>query len=508
MTSDMKKTIINTRERITSSKINKQVRIHDRNLQEALKVLLGADSEQSGVIGGFVVSVIPASMDVSVSKGIGLIIDPAMVDPDSTARWIESESGVISTAAAADPGNPRWDVVEILPGVTSTGSFARDIYNPALDTAVSTNVSIEETPTPVVQVRPGTPAAAPAFPTGIPGAIPLAYIYVPAGVGALPLDGVVMCRPMIRPSVSTSQDGAGAGVTQVEGGGIISDGSLGLDIKAMRGAFKGSSTGFYIDGVVPVDVAGNGNIDTSAAYTADASAYAYIAEPPYPSGYDVSVAKREFVPTGATAYSQFTCVNTGSYGAVVIYSHAAPADVFAFDSGATGGATGHINDAAWGGVTTSVKGSWLYVGHYQTAAGNFTREQSLSAKFKIYRKSLFPRRKLKTDGDGIQTIWSSSAASNLAFLPPTALAIDGWFEVEWTGPGVKVYQIKITDERNYTFEISETFSVATVGFDAKSYQHRAHPGPSGNVTFSVAASTMDEISWHSSSYDDSILGLR
>lgn len=363
MSSDLRKTILNTRERWTSTKYNDQVAIHDRNLQEAVRALTSADEDLSGVLSGLIASVNAGTFNVTIGRGLALLADSTKVAPDSQWRWIEIEVSDVVTVPAADPVNPRWDVIEIAPGTASTGVVGRDIFDPALGTFTSQNVNVQEKSTPVLQVRSGTAAAAPALPAGVTDQIPLAYVLVPASAGSIPTDNLIHCRPILRaPGVTDAGSDVLFGFEErmVRGGGIEVTAN-GLTVRFMDcfGRHDRSRIRFAI---------GQGNslalaaamFDGGAVPVADDVIYWYAAPPPYPAGYDSTIAPREFHPqTGAAV--PFATAYDGSHGAIVVASTQAPEVDELQGQGAIGG-TATITDAPWGGAAGVSRSDFVYLG--------------------------------------------------------------------------------------------------------------------------------------------------
>jgi hypothetical protein len=363
MSSDLRKTILNTRERWTSTKYNDQVAIHDRNLQEAVRALTSADEDLSGVISGLIASVNSGTFDITIGRGLALLFDAAKVAPDSEFRWIEIESSIVGTVPAADPGNPRWDVIEISPGVASTGLVSRDIFDPTLGTFTSQSVNVQEISAPVVQVRSGTAAANPALPAGATGQIPLAYVLVPAAAGSIPDDNLIHCRPILRPPGACD---AGSDVLfgleerMIRGGGIEVDAN-GLVVRTMDtfGRFDRSRLRFGISQGGSITLQGD-NIDGGSLPGADDVIYWYAVPVPYPSGYDGTVAPREFHPqTGAVA--QFATAFDGIQGCIIVASTLRP-EVDEMQGQVATGGTGSIDDPPFGGGASSARAGWVYLG--------------------------------------------------------------------------------------------------------------------------------------------------
>jgi hypothetical protein len=301
MSSDIRRIVFNTRERLTSTDLNNMTALHHRALIEAAASLAMGDTTHYGVVRGLIVSVVAATLTVSVSPGLALRGATAPTTYDSTTEWIELRSAeVINLSSYVDAANPRWVVIEIANTDAVELSTGVDIYQPASDTFVSganTKVSGSD---PTITVTAGTAAATPIFPAGTAGRIPLAYVYIPALAATLDVDDVVGCRPVLRPGspeyyLTTSQQVQGGGVwigsnnsTTVrfdECTGYIGDSQLPFSV----GRLTDSSTAEAAKAMTAADFDGN------AFPAEDTPVYFYAIKPPYPSGYDVSLADREFV---------------------------------------------------------------------------------------------------------------------------------------------------------------------------------------------------------------------
>lgn len=349
MATDMYRKFLNTRQRITSTFVNRMTSLAARNLQEALRYALGGDVSRGGVIAGLTCSINGGTMTVTVAAGLGLLVDAAMVHPDSQYRWCELTAGTSVNIPAADPANPRWDVIEIAPGNTTIGAALVDEWNPATGTFSSVSRDDEYQPTPTLSVRSGTAAASPLFPAGIAGRIPLAYVYVPAAAVTLTANDLVHCRPMLK--APGSLDTARASKRSVQGGGVAvaADGTT----LALRGC-----TGYMPSSHAPFGVGVVGS-STSLAMVAssfsggslpgtDAAVALFAVRPPYPTGYDTTLAPREFRPE-ANATTRFpSLVSAQLSGCIVVASTTHTPNAGTEEGAPTAGGNFSIQAAPWG----------------------------------------------------------------------------------------------------------------------------------------------------------------
>lgn len=321
MATDAYRKFLNTRQRITSTFFNRMTSLAARNLQEAMRQMLGGDLSRGGVIGGLTCSINGGTMTVTVVAGLALMVDATMVHPDSQYRWCELPLATSVNIPAADPANPRWDVIEIAPGNVTIGPTLVDIWNPATGTFAAASRDDEFQPSPTLSVRSGTAAASPLFPAGIAGRIPLAYVYVPAAAASLTANDLVHCRPLIK--APGSLDVARASKRAVQGGGVqvASDGTT----LALRGC-----TGYLTSSHAPFGVGVVGSTTSLAMIAssfsggslpgADAVTYLYAVRPPYPTGYDATLAPREFRPEANAATRFPSLVTPQLSGCVVVAS--------------------------------------------------------------------------------------------------------------------------------------------------------------------------------------------
>lgn len=313
---------IQTRQRLTTNALNDIGAYVGRMATEGLRRLVNAEAASvSGVLDGLLVTVNAGTMGVSVGGGLALLYDSVQVSPSNRHRWIEIDDAA-PVVLTLDVGgvSPRWDVIEIAPGITNAPGEVLDVYNPQLGAPEAVVLSPLKLCRPVVNVTKGTPGANPKFPAGTAGRIPLAYVYVAAGAVALNTSRVVYCRPMLRPrgfSIAPNLQ------TKVQGGGwsrATGDTTGNLSAKAI-GTFPNGAE-FHLPAGAGYDLEAAGNYDGGGLPVANGNVYLYAAPPPYPSGYSGNLAPREIFTPDATIMGG-TYV-AGAYGAIIVISSVAP----------------------------------------------------------------------------------------------------------------------------------------------------------------------------------------
>ena len=366
-----------TRQRLTSSALNE---IGDwvgkMSIEVARRMVNAEAASVSGVIDGMRVTVVAATMNVSVSGGLAVQYDSTQVSPNNRHRWIEIDDQAPLVATLANGGaTPRWDVIEIAAGVSSPVADVLDIYDPALGVPVAVALNPHKVCTPSLTVRSGTAGANPKFPAGIAGRIPLAYVYVAAGAIVLNADRVVWCRPMLRPRSYLAAPNSPARVT---GGGWWRTlagltGNLAAD---MHGNFRNGAEFALQSGSSGYNLSASGNFDGGGLPGANGTIYLYAAPPPYPAGYDANLAPREIYTVDATVMGA-TYVS-GAYGAIIVASLVAP-KVSAIGSPITAG-TCTITDNLFGTIGID-HADMIYIGcsYFLLAAGTMYAQRSKGA---------------------------------------------------------------------------------------------------------------------------------
>lgn len=323
MSSDIRRLIWNTRERALSTDLNDGASLMHRALIEAAVALSSGDVRQGGVLKGLQVTILGGGLNIVVNEGLAVRTSTAPTAFDSETEWIEVRNGVVvDLAASVDPVSPRWVAIEIAENDSLEISSARDIFDPITGTFVTQDVEKVRGSEPTIVVNAGAPAADPLFPNGVSGRIPLAYIYIEAAAATLNSDDIVHCRPLLG-AVGVSQNSNGEDKGEFQGGGVSVVHEAGKNGVApnnapaatfqpmeMHGRLPGHNFGFRLP-TSPSKVSDPDNPDEN--YTIGASfysldgvfplfdeeqVYVWITAPPYPLGYDGTLAKREFIPKG------------------------------------------------------------------------------------------------------------------------------------------------------------------------------------------------------------------
>lgn len=294
-----------------------------------------------------------AGLNVSVGAGLALVAASAPTADDSDSQWVELETAETVTLAAADPVNPRWDVIEIAAADALELSSLRDIFNPAIGTFTPQTLEKRRGSDPTLYATAGTPAAVPTFPAGTAGRIPLAYVYVPANAVTLTLGDEVGCRPLAA--------GLGSGF-EVQGGGVGTDttAAANANLRAASGRFEGAQARWSIAGG-STSVLSTTTLLGAALPGADSWVYFYAAPPPYPAGYDSTLAAREFEP-GTNAATRFSISPDGVRGCIVVADTVAPDDV-ATRQGAPASVSGALSSSVLGfGAAAVTADDLVYLG--------------------------------------------------------------------------------------------------------------------------------------------------
>lgn len=368
----------NTRERAVSNDLNRQMLLGNRGTVEALSAAVSGASHESGVLGdnAFLVTPQNGTMKSAIGPGVALYYDSTKVFPVSPMVWIESREIREVTHEPAD-GLARWDVIEMRPGEQVSSTQPRDQFDPLTGTFTVVNMPKEIQSWPEFQIRKGTPSASPAVPLGTAGWIPLAYVRVNGGAVAVVSTEVVFCRPLLsargidRTGWTTSNLG-NLYASDVRGGGIDFDGGnndlTGTLRNTMRGRFGSTFQGayhhtFFITRSVAVKVTAM-TIDGGVMPAADDVIYFYAVPPPYPAGYDSSMAGRElWTPDTDNLYADGGFYDSALQGHCLIIASAKEPDVqTAVGNPAAGVGTFAHEFFSDLGLAQSNCSSWVYIG--------------------------------------------------------------------------------------------------------------------------------------------------
>lgn len=449
------------KQRLTSAGLNTQTDYLARNTSEVGRHLVKTDKEvahQSGIFSGFIATVVPGTLRTAISPGLGQLFDSGLSEPDSQAEWLELRASIEVSHAPGDAIRPRWDVIEVQPAAVDATAEIIDFFNPADNTFTPAVVAVQKTSQAVAQVRAGTPDANPKLPAGTPGWIPIAYVYVEANALALNPNRVMYCRPILHARRGVTPDNI-TGVLApfnenygISGGGwnVAADGLAGTLASTMNGVFPEHGGAFHIPRGVQVDISTQ-NIVGGVLPVVNVPVYAYVAPPPYPAGYDLSMAPRElYIADSLTTPGLASTISVGSRGCIVITDTGAPG---AGPLGQAGGnnATYTITNNFWGTVNI-VRSQMLFIGaaFFATAIPGLTIQRCNGAWVTTKRKTGVDVLALVPIGAPVTiNLWTSIAADPVMTLPSTArrVSVAGNFQLlptgtfflsledQWTGDG-------------------------------------------------------------------------
>lgn len=224
-------TIINPRERPLSSDINAGWSQANRTLREILRYAFAKRSTDASLsnlaVAGFlgdsflVTASAPADMNVNVRAGYGFQDDLADVAADiNGALNLNDFSGYKPlflgqtqsiAVPAADPTNPRIDIVEVTFDRRVTDNGSRDVLDTGTGEFVATlvdktlawiqdgRVSIDPATAMSINYKKGTPAGAPVAPSTTSGYVKIAEVRVDAAATTIAANKINDTRPLLFP---------------------------------------------------------------------------------------------------------------------------------------------------------------------------------------------------------------------------------------------------------------------------------------------------------------------
>lgn len=514
------------KQRLTSGGLNSQTSYLARNTSEALRLLTGTDSEtlgQTGIFRGFVCAVVAGTMRVSIAPGLGQFFDATVSEPDSKAKWMELRAAKEVTVGAADGANPRWDVIEVQPASINGAAEIIDFFNPADNTFTPAVVSVFKISEAAAQVRAGTAGANPKLPAGVAGWVPLAYVYVGAAVVLLNADRVMHCRPILhtRDGVYRGEDPTGvlspfAENLGIAGGGwaFAADGYSGTLATSMSGRFAQGGLPFYLPSGTGIVLATAGNYEGGGLPAGNTIVHAYVAPPPYPAGYDATMAPREMYLHDSTTPGASPTIAAGARNCIVLVSSSTPDQ--ASPLGMRGGPNANTNtftDNLWGAFTRQ-RSTLFYIGAAYHAIGipGMVTQRVQGATVAPQRKTGFDfEADLPIAAPTVYNLWGNITGDSAMLLPETARKCfvsaafdnDGGgqmhmkIEDDWTGSSsLGLVAITHTNQAASTFRGGGLYTM--------------HTSASGAITVTQAAATLvdGEMRMHVRAYEDAILAKR
>lgn len=222
------RTVINVRERPASSDINQAQSQMDRTLRRYQNVLyqirsaLGSPigSAQSGFISDGFRPASTGGMGIRLISGLGFMSVPADVPTDiggaiglddrEAYKPVLLNGDQSLTVPAADPTNPRIDIIEVKYDRRLENPLSRDVLNTGTGAFVPTVVQKtlgvalngltatgSGAATAVIYLKTGTPAGAPVAPATDAGYIRVGSIFVPALAASITDLNIVDNRPLL-----------------------------------------------------------------------------------------------------------------------------------------------------------------------------------------------------------------------------------------------------------------------------------------------------------------------
>lgn len=323
MTSDAARYVWNTRERLTSTGLNRT-----QDLLHRLILELNANSiaaTDTGVINGLTLSM-PNTTTVEIAPGVAHVFDATVVYPDSKKRLVEVDTTISVGLSAASGVNNRWDGIFISPRSTALPDVAVDIFDPATGTFSSQLKTKETENDALITIVEGAVAASPAIPAnpgGSPPKIPLGYIYRPVGGGGATTTMLFGARPIMGHVVS---DAAAATTIRdaqfIRGGGVRVNPDFTVRPENCVGSFSETGIIFTIGTNCIVDFtdAEYRDQDTLAALpVVDTVIYWYSHPAPIP----IQGAQSEYVP-GVDAIALLPGISTSQENCMILASTRAP----------------------------------------------------------------------------------------------------------------------------------------------------------------------------------------
>lgn len=338
MPSHIRRVWYNTRERALSTDWNDMTTLMHRALLESAMASEGGDTPRSGVLRGLTVSVVGGTLTVTVAPGLALRLGTAATGLDSTYDWIELREPVTVNLTSSVDAQSRWACIQVAPSEATEVTSLRDIFDSTTSTISQQSVPKVIGSSPTVSIALGTPNATPAFPAGVPGTIPLAYVYIPGGATSIDANDVVLCRPLLLKPPK---------VTAVSGGGVAIGSSGAVASLHPMSCLHASAVEFGITDTASFDLSNSSSWVDGQSYPASVQVVSlYACPPPYPTGY-TGLATREFVP-GSTAAGRIRGAVTGTRNCIVAASTNGPLNSNNPIAGVIDGLA--PNDPVWAGT--------------------------------------------------------------------------------------------------------------------------------------------------------------
>lgn len=497
MSSDAARVIQNTRERLTSTSLN---RTQDLTHKLVLDMIATAVSTgDTGVINGLTLSM-PNVNTVEIATGFAQIFDSTVVSPDSQKRLVEVDTTISVGLSAASGVNNRWDGIFISPRSTNLPDVAVDIFDPSTGT-FSSQLKPKETENDplitIVEGAVGTDPAIPLNPGGSPPKIPLGFIYRPTGGAGATTTMLFGARPIMRRVVNDAWAGITLRDSQfVRGGGVNVNSSFVVAPQNCVGSFTESGIIFTLGTGVVVDFADDEyrDQDTLGSVPGSNQLIFWYAHPvPIP----IQGAQSEFSP-GVDALALLPAISASQENCMILASTTPPDTAIA-----QGRPTADLRSitTVFGDNVIS-RDDCIYLGStdYNNGANEMNQQFVTGAGHIVRRDANHPQSFCNTAGT--RNLWTQSGG----LLPTTAtkVYVRCDYDLDSTGSIHTRFQ-------DLAGEDSGTAAIGITGTNVFYPDHvQLYPDSGGDVVLVIVASGggVNPSLMHSIAYDDSVLGRR
>lgn len=506
MTSDAARVIQNTRERLTSTSLNRtQDLLHRLTLEMIAQTLAASDT---GVINGLTLSM-PNTSTVDIAAGFAQVFDSTVVSPDSKKRLVELDSALSVGLSAASGVNNRWDGIYISPRSTALPDVAVDIFDPSTGTFSSQLKSKETESDPLITIVEGAVAASPALPAnpgGSPPKIPLGFIYRPTGGAGATTTMLFGARPIMAHVVGDASATITIRDAQfIRGGGVNVDSGFTIKPQNCVGSFVGSGIIFTIGTGCTVDFtdAEYRDQDTLAALpVVDTTIYWYAHPVPIP----IQGAQSELEP-GVDAITLLPGISASQQNCMILASTTTPDKNIA--SGRPGSNLRSIT-TVYGDVVID-QDSCIYLGStdYNFAELEMNEQIMTGAGHVLRGDTHVPKSKWDLSiADGALDLWAGDGViGDQGILPITATRVYCISTMNLTGATGGITRT-ITDESSLAPSLHYDKSTGAAEFIT--VQLIYYPDSSGDVQMATDSSTTPAtvLQLHSVAYDDAVIARR
>jgi hypothetical protein len=150
-----------------------------------------------------------AALSIDLDAGEFCLFDVSITDQDLSQYTLGKVASLTNVPlTAADPANPRVDLIYAIPTALNTDSATRNVLTLPSRVVTPTSVNKTVTASATVGVVTGTPAVNPLAPALPAGAIALWYVFVPAAaVGPLTDNELADARVPLNPSAISRSHG-------------------------------------------------------------------------------------------------------------------------------------------------------------------------------------------------------------------------------------------------------------------------------------------------------------